>query len=215
MRGDCRSSSRVLSISVTQMKNKRLLAVQVEDAIQASSRLAYKLSSQSFVSAKYGRFFMFSAARNQKERGLELPEPEMRSEGVRQSLGFVNSTSLRERREFGSKTAREVPCQQQPEIMPSPRSRLAPASPYYPFMSLTFFSLSALELACSRRSDSGERCEVKVASFTSHHSPLSERLEQATLEPKKQRSKKKKTPDLRLCQQSRFHISSRPGMCNR
>ena len=76
--------------------------------------------------------------------------------------------------------------------MPSPRSRLAPASPYYPFMSLTFFSLSALELACSRRSDSGERCEVKVASFTSHHSPLSERLEQATLEPKKQRSKKKK-----------------------
>ena len=76
--------------------------------------------------------------------------------------------------------------------MPSPRSRLAPASPYYPFMSLTFFSLSALELACSRRSDSGERCEVKVASFTSHHYPLSERLEQATLEPKKQRSKKKK-----------------------
>ena len=76
--------------------------------------------------------------------------------------------------------------------MPSPRSRLAPASPYYPFMSLTFFSFSALELACSRRSDSGERCEVKVASFTSRHSPLSERLEQATLEPKKQRSKKKK-----------------------
>ena len=69
---------------------------------------------------------------------------------------------------------------------------MAPASPYYPFMSLTFFSLSALELACSRRSDSGERCEVKVASFTSHHYPLSERLEQATLEPKKQRSKKKK-----------------------
>ena len=66
---------------------------------------------------------------------------------------------------------------------------MTPASPYYPFMSLTFFSLSALELACSRRSDSGERCEVKVASFTSHHYP---RLEQATLEPKKQRSKKKK-----------------------
>ena len=54
-------------------------------------------------------------------------------------------------------------------------------------------------LACSRRSDSGERCEVKkerekikpreeelpsppplfIAFFTSHRSPLSERLEQA------------------------------------
>ena len=41
--------------------------------------------------------------------------------------------------------------------------------------------------ACSRRSDSGERCEVKrsakkllfIAFFTSHCSPLSERLEQA------------------------------------
>ena len=50
------------------------------------------------------------------------------------------------------------------------------------------------ELGCSRRSDSGERCEVKrsakklkansppllfIAFFTSHRSPLSERLEQA------------------------------------
>ena len=52
-------------------------------------------------------------------------------------------------------------------------------------------------LACSKRSDSGERCEVKKAMksrgglgrevllffrapFTSHRSPLSERLEQAT-----------------------------------
>ena len=49
-------------------------------------------------------------------------------------------------------------------------------------------------LACSRRSDSGERCEVKkereknksgppllfIAFFTSHRSPLSERLEQAS-----------------------------------
>ena len=35
-------------------------------------------------------------------------------------------------------------------------------------------------LACSKRSDSGERCEVKkVLLFTSHRSPLSERLEQA------------------------------------
>ena len=40
-------------------------------------------------------------------------------------------------------------------------------------------------LACSRRSDSGERCEVKrtpllfIAFFTLHRSPLSERLEQA------------------------------------
>ena len=51
-------------------------------------------------------------------------------------------------------------------------------------------------IACSRRSDSGERCEVKgarknkstslpsppllfIAFFTSHRSPLSERLEQA------------------------------------
>ena len=55
-----------------------------------------------------GRLFMFSAAR--RERELELPEPEMRSEGLWESLGFVNSTSLRERRESGSKTAREVPC---------------------------------------------------------------------------------------------------------
>ena len=51
----------------------------------------------------------------------------------------------------------------------------------------------ALKLACSKRSDSGERCEVKKgmksrggllffrAPFTSHRSSLSERLEQATL----------------------------------
>ena len=57
-------------------------------------------------------------------------------------------------------------------------------------------------IACSRRSDSGERCEVKrsakkikaregasppllfIAIFTSHRSPLSERLEQASY-PKK------------------------------
>ena len=64
-------------------------------------------------------------------------------------------------------------------------------------------------LACSKRSDSGERCEVKKAMksrgglgrevprsplplprfyffallFTSHRSPLSERLEQATMVP--------------------------------
>ena len=49
-------------------------------------------------------------------------------------------------------------------------------------------------IACSRRSDGGERCEVKeaiplalprfyffVLLFTSHHSALSERLEQAKL----------------------------------
>ena len=49
-----------------------------------------------------------------------------------------------------------------------------------------------MPVACSRRSDSGERCEVKrsaknksvgggqvIAFFTSHRSPLSERLEQA------------------------------------
>ena len=45
-------------------------------------------------------------------------------------------------------------------------------------------------LACSKRSDSGERCEEKKAMesrgglgaflFTSHRSPLSERLEQAS-----------------------------------
>ena len=52
-------------------------------------------------------------------------------------------------------------------------------------------------IACSRRSDSGERCEVKkerekikareesppllfIAFFTPHRSPLSERLEQAS-----------------------------------
>ena len=43
-------------------------------------------------------------------------------------------------------------------------------------------------LACSKRSDSGERCEVKILPrfyffallFSSHRSPLSERLEQAT-----------------------------------
>ena len=54
-------------------------------------------------------------------------------------------------------------------------------------------SLSYVCLACSKRSDSGERCEVKKAMksrggpsllffrapFTSHRSPLSERLEQA------------------------------------
>ena len=62
----------------------------------------------------------------------------------------------------------------------------------------------SLQLACSKRSDSGERCEVKIAIksrgglgrevspylafiffallFTSHRSPLSERLEQATLQ---------------------------------
>ena len=33
-------------------------------------------------------------------------------------------------------------------------------------------------LACSKRSDSGERCEFALL-FTSHRSPLSERLEQA------------------------------------
>ena len=45
------------------------------------------------------------------------------------------------------------------------------------------WSASRESLACSRRSDSGERCEVKrsakKAFFTSHRSPLSERLEQA------------------------------------
>ena len=35
-----------------------------------------------------GRLFMFSAAR--RERELELPEPEMRSEGLWESLGIVN-----------------------------------------------------------------------------------------------------------------------------
>ena len=36
-------------------------------------------------------------------------------------------------------------------------------------------------LACSRRSDSGKRCEVKrSAFFTLRRSPLSERLEQAS-----------------------------------
>ena len=54
---------------------------------------------------------------------------------------------------------------------------------------------TAVGIACSRRSDSGERCEVKrsakkikesppllfIAIFTSHRSPLSERLEQATV----------------------------------
>ena len=35
-----------------------------------------------------------------------------------------------------------------------------------------------IRLACSRRSDSGERCE---AFFTPHRSPLAERLEQATI----------------------------------
>ena len=51
-----------------------------------------------------------------------------------------------------------------------------------------------LQVACSKRSDSGERCEVKKAIksrgglaffallFTSHRSPLSERLEQASLQ---------------------------------
>ena len=55
-----------------------------------------------------------------------------------------------------------------------------------------------VHLACSKRSDSGERCEVKKAMksrgglplprfyffallFTSHRSPLSERLEQANV----------------------------------
>ena len=42
-----------------------------------------------------------------------------------------------------------------------------------------------LALACFRRSDSGERCKVKRsfqgAFFTSHRSPLTERLEQATV----------------------------------
>ena len=43
-------------------------------------------------------------------------------------------------------------------------------------------------IACSKRSDSGERCEVKKAMksrgallFTSHRSPVSERLEQAMI----------------------------------
>ena len=63
---------------------------------------------------------------------------------------------------------------------------------------------STVSIACSKRSDSGERCEVKIAIksrgglgreylspslafiffallFTSHRSPLSERLEQATV----------------------------------
>ena len=61
---------------------------------------------------------------------------------------------------------------------------------------------TSVSLACSKRSDSGERCEVKKgmksrgglgstspppsllffrAPFTSHRSPLSERLEQATV----------------------------------
>ena len=54
------------------------------------------------------------------------------------------------------------------------------------------------ELACSKRSDSGERCEVKKAMksrgglkrvffallFTSHRSPVSERVEQAFAELK-------------------------------
>ena len=45
-----------------------------------------------------------------------------------------------------------------------------------------------LRVACSKRSDSGERCEVKKAVksrggllFTSQRSPLTERLEQAML----------------------------------
>ena len=52
------------------------------------------------------------------------------------------------------------------------------------------------EIACSKRSDSGEQCQVKKAIsvegdfyffallFPSHRSPLSERLEQATSEKK-------------------------------
>ena len=40
---------------------------------------------------------------------------------------------------------------------------------------------AAFPVACSRRSDSGERCKVKGSAFsTPHRSPLSERLEQAT-----------------------------------
>ena len=58
----------------------------------------------------------------------------------------------------------------------------------------SFIRPAGNSLACSKRSDSGERCEVKKAMksrgglpcfyffallFTSHRSPLSERLEQA------------------------------------
>ena len=66
------------------------------------------------------------------------------------------------------------------------------------------------DLACSKRSDSGERCEVKKAMksrggletplllprvyffallFTSHRSPLSERLEQATADSRIERNR--------------------------
>ena len=56
---------------------------------------------------------------------------------------------------------------------------------------LTSGDRSITNVACSKRSDSGERCEVKktlssslafiflALLFTSHRSPLSERLEQA------------------------------------
>ena len=61
---------------------------------------------------------------------------------------------------------------------------------------LAFVALAFARLACSRRSDSGERCEVKrsasppllfIAFFTSSRSPLSERLEQAIARPGKRR----------------------------
>ena len=52
-------------------------------------------------------------------------------------------------------------------------------------VTLRYACLDRGKVACSKRSDSGERCEVKKAIksrgglFTSHRSPLSERLEQA------------------------------------
>ena len=62
-------------------------------------------------------------------------------------------------------------------------------------LSFCHIKLTTINIACSKRSDSGEQFEVKKAIksrrgiffallFTSHRSPLSERLEQATINKK-------------------------------
>ena len=77
-------------------------------------------------------------------------------------------------------------------------------------------------VACSRRSDSGEQCEVKrsaslpsppllfIAFFTSHRSPLSERLEQAMSMAREEH--KLKTKVLKLKEWKLMHQCDKMGI---